>query len=122
VELPTFKWFLGGETNLAWNALDHHVAGGRGDHIALIYLNERGTRQTFTYAQLLTEVERVARALRALGISKGDRLTVYMPTSPEAIVLMLATVRIGAIHSVVFAGFGAARWAIASSRAARSWW
>jgi len=104
---PTFKWFVGAQTNLAYNALDYHVKRGWGGHAALIYLNERGERRIFTYAQLLYEVERVAAALRGLGIKKGDRLTVYMPTCPEAIILMLATVRIGAIHSVVFAGFGA---------------
>lgn len=104
---PTFKWFVGGQTNLAYNALDYHVKRGWGGHTALIYFNERGERRVFTYAQLLYEVERVAAALRGLGINKGDRLTVYMPTCPEAIILMLATVRIGAIHSVVFAGFGA---------------
>ena len=80
---------------------------GRGGHAALIYFNERGERVVQTYAQLLHEVKRVAAALRGLGIGKGDRLTIYMPPCPEAIVLMLATVRIGAIHSVVFAGFGA---------------
>ncbi|HET9361729.1 MAG TPA: acetate--CoA ligase [Vicinamibacterales bacterium] len=105
---PTFRWFSGAETNLAHNALDYHVARGRGAHTALVYLNERGERRTFTYAELLALVERVSAALRGLGIGKGDRLTIYMPTSPEAIALMLATVRIGAIHSVVFAGFGAA--------------
>src|SRR3954454_2257911 len=104
---PTFRWFVGGETNLAWNALDHHVAHGRAGHAALIYFNERGERQTFTYAQLLHEVKRAASALRAVGIGRGDRVTLYMPTTPEAIVLMLAIVRIGAIHSIVFAGFGA---------------
>jgi acetyl-CoA synthetase len=104
---PTFKWFVGAQTNLAYNALDYHVKRGWGGHAALIYLNERGERRIFTYAQLLYEVERVAGALRGLGIKKGDRLTIYMPTCPEAIILMLATVRIGAIHSVVFAGFGA---------------
>jgi acetyl-CoA synthetase len=104
---PTFRWFIGGQTNLAWNALDRHVEQGRGAHTALIYFNERGERRTFTYTELLAEVTRAAAALRALGIGKGDRLTIYMPTCPEAIVLMLATVRIGAIHSVVFAGFGA---------------
>jgi acetyl-CoA synthetase len=104
---PTFRWFIGAETNLAYNALDHHVAAGRGDHLALVYLNERGERRTFTYTQLLDQVTRAAAALRALGIGRGDRLTIYMPTCPEAIILMLATVRIGAIHSVVFAGFGA---------------
>ena len=104
---PTFRWFIGAETNLAFNALDHHVARGRGGHAALIYINERGERAVYTYAQLLFEVKRLAASLRALGLRKGDRITIYMPTSAEAIMLMLATVRIGAIHSVVFAGFGA---------------
>jgi acetyl-CoA synthetase len=104
---PTFRWFIGAETNLAYNALDHHVANGRGGHTALIYLNERGDRATYTYDEVLTDVKRIAASLRALGIRKGDRLTIYMPISAEAIMLMLATVRIGAIHSVVFAGFGA---------------
>ena len=104
---PAFRWFVGGHTNLAFNALDHQVARGRGNHTALIYFNERGEQRRFTYASLLHEVERVAAALRALGIGKGDRVTVYMPTTPEAVMLMLAIVRIGAIHSVVFAGFGA---------------
>jgi acetyl-CoA synthetase len=104
---PTFRWFIGAHTNLAYNALDHHVANGRGAHTALIYFNERGEKQSFTFAELLERVTRTAAALRGLGLRKGDRLTIYMPTSAEAIVLMLATVRIGAIHSVVFAGFGA---------------
>jgi acetyl-CoA synthetase len=104
---PTFKWFVGAQTNLAYNALDHHVKHGWGGHTALIYLNERGERRVYTYAHLLHEVERVAAALRGMGIHKGDRITLYMPTCPEAIILMLAIVRIGAIHSVVFAGFGA---------------
>jgi acetyl-CoA synthetase len=104
---PTFRWFIGAETNLAYNALDRHVAAGAGDRTALIWLNENGERRLFTYAALLHEVDRVAASLRALGLGIGDRLTIYMPTCPEAIVLMLATVRIGAIHSVVFAGFGA---------------
>jgi len=103
---PTFQWFVGGKTNLAYNALDHHVKRGWGGHAALIYLNERGDRRVYTYASLLAEVRRAAAALRGLGIRKGDRLTLYMPTCPEAIILMLASVRIGAIHSVVFAGFG----------------
>jgi acetyl-CoA synthetase len=103
---PTFRWFLGGRTNLAYNALDHHVKRGWGGHTALIYFNERGERRVFTYAMLLHEVERAAAALRGMGIQQGDRLTIYMPTCPEAIMLMLATVRIGAIHSIVFAGFG----------------
>jgi len=103
---PTFRWFVGAQTNLAYNALDVHVKQGWGGHTALIYLNERGERQLFTYAKLLHDVEKTSAALRGMGISKGDRVTVYMPTCPEAIILMLAVVRIGAIHSVVFAGFG----------------
>ncbi|HSJ85577.1 MAG TPA: acetate--CoA ligase [Anaerolineales bacterium] len=103
---PNFRWFVGAQTNLAYNALDVHVKQGWGGHTALIYLNERGERRLFTYAKLLHDVEKTAAALRGMGISKGDRLTIYMPTCPEAIILMLATVRIGAIHSVVFAGFG----------------
>jgi acetyl-CoA synthetase len=106
-EHPSFRWFVGGETNLAHSALDHHVANDRGGHAALVYANERGERRVFTYAQLLNEVERLAAALRGLGVAKGDRITIYMPTCPEAIALMLAAVRIGAIHCVVFAGFGA---------------
>ena len=104
---PSFRWFVGAQTNLAYNCLDHHVASGRGDSTALIYVNELGERREFTYRELTAEVERVAAGLRALGMDKGDCLTIYMPTSPEAITAMLATVRIGAIHSVVFAGFGA---------------
>jgi len=106
-EASSFTWFAGGRTNLSFNALDRHVAAGRGNARALIALDERGGRRSLTYAELLAEVERVAAGLRGLGISKGDRLTIYMPTSVEAIVAMLATVRIGAIHCVVFAGFGA---------------
>src|SRR5512138_2071615 len=106
-ERPSFRWFVGGETNLAHGALDRHVAAGRGGQAALVYANERGERRVLTYAQLLHEVERLAAALRGLGLGKGDRITIYMPTCPEAIALMLAAVRIGAIHCVVFAGFGA---------------
>ncbi|MBV8281071.1 MAG: AMP-binding protein, partial [Candidatus Eremiobacteraeota bacterium] len=104
---PTFKWFVGARTNLSHNALDYHVNRGWGGHAALVYLNERGERRVYTYAHLLYEVERAAAALRGMGINQGDRITLYMPTCPEAIILMLAAVRIGAIHSVVFAGFGA---------------
>jgi acetyl-CoA synthetase len=104
---PTFRWYVGGRTNLALNCVDRHVAAGRAGHTALVYVNERGERRLYSYAQLRYEVRRAAAALRGLGIDKGDRLTIYMPTCPEAIMLMLAAVRIGAIHSVVFAGFGA---------------
>ena len=106
-EYPAFRWFVGAKTNIAYNALDRHVERGWGGHAALIYANERGERRVFTYSQLKYEVERVAAALRGMGIQKGDRITIYMPVSPEAVMLMLASARIGAIHSVVFAGFGA---------------
>ncbi|MDQ7030161.1 MAG: acetate--CoA ligase [Ardenticatenia bacterium] len=102
-----YRWFIGGETNLSYNALDRHVERGWGGHTALVYANERGERRLFTYAQLHREVERLAAALRGLGVQKGDRITIYMPVCPEAITLMLAAVRVGAIHIVVFAGFGA---------------
>lgn len=105
-EKPTFRWFVGAETNLCYNALDRHVLDERGDASALVYVNERGDRESYTYAKLLDMVKHTAAALRGMGIERGDRLTIYMPTCIEAIVLMLATVRIGAIHSVVFAGFG----------------
>jgi len=105
-DFPFFRWFEGGLTNLAHSALDHHVQRGRGGQTALVSANERGERRLFTYAQLRYEVARVAAALRGMGIGKGDRITIYMPTFPEAILLMLAAVRIGAIHVVVFAGFG----------------
>ncbi|HEX7253421.1 MAG TPA: AMP-binding protein, partial [Thermoanaerobaculia bacterium] len=104
---PTFRWFSGGKTNLAWNAVDRHVEAGRGGHAALVAVNERGERRVFTFGQLKHEVTRVAAALRGMGVRKGDRVTIYMPTMPEAIFVMLAAVRIGAIHVTVFAGFGA---------------
>ena len=104
---PHFSWFRGGTTNISHNALDRPVALGRGDHVALIALNERGGRETRTYSALLAEVKRTAAALRGLGVGRGDRVTIYMPTCIESIVAMLAATRIGAIHLVVFAGFGA---------------
>ncbi|HEY8488947.1 MAG TPA: acetate--CoA ligase [Thermaerobacter sp.] len=107
-EPPSFRWFVGGLTNLAYNALDVHLERDWGGHAALIALNERGERQVFTYAQLAHQVRRVAAALRGLGVQRGDRVAIYMPTIPEAIATMLACARIGAIHMVVFAGFGSA--------------
>ncbi len=104
---PTFRWYVGGRTNLAYNCLDHHVARGWGGHAALIAEDERGGRAVYTYAQLLDLVEQLSAALRGLGIGAGDRVAIYMPTCPEAIALMLAATRIGAVHMVVFAGFGA---------------
>jgi acetyl-CoA synthetase len=106
-EPPTFRWYRGGLSNLAYNCVDHHVNSGRGDRTALITENERGERRTLTYAQLLAQVQRVSAALRGIGINKGDRVAIYMPTSAEAIVLMLGAIRIGAVIIVIFAGFGA---------------
>jgi len=103
---PQFKWFVGGRTNLSYNCVDRHIENGRGGHAALIYENERGERRVLTYHQLWTQVKAVAAALRGLGVARGDRVAIYMPTTPEAIVAMLACTRIGAIHLVVFAGFG----------------
>jgi acetyl-CoA synthetase len=104
---PTFRWFIGAQTNLCYNCLDYHVEHGRGGQAALIAQDERGERQVYTYAQLLHAVKQAAAALRGLGIKKGDRVAIYMPTCPEAITIMLACTRIGAIHVVIFAGFGA---------------
>jgi acetyl-CoA synthetase len=101
-----FRWFIGGEINLAYNCVDRHVEAGQGGRAALICQDERGGRNVLTYAQLRHEVKATAAALRGLGVAKGDRVGVYMATCREAIVLMLACMRIGAIHLVVFAGFG----------------
>jgi len=103
---PTFRWFVGGETNLAFNCLDAHVIAGEGDRIALITENERGERQERTYAELLEEARAIGRGLRGMGIGRGDRIAIYMPTCEEAIALMLGAIRIGVVIIVIFAGFG----------------
>ena len=105
--VPAFRWFIGGETNIAWGCLDAQVEQGNGGRGALIALDELGGRRVYTYAQLLRQVERIAASLRAIGVGRGDRVAIYMPTNFEAIALMLACTRIGAIHLVIFAGFGA---------------
>lgn len=103
-----FRWFKGGKTNLSYNCLDYHVEQGLGNKAALIYeTGEKDVTRVLTYNQLLHKVKEFASTLRAFGIEKGDRVTIYMPQCPEAIIAMLACTRIGAIHSVVFAGFGA---------------
>jgi propionyl-CoA synthetase len=105
---PYYRWFAGGMLNTCYNALDLHVDRGRGKQRALVYDSPvTGTLATFTYAELRDEVARVAGALRRQGIVKGDRVVIYMPMVPEAIVAMLACARIGAVHSVVFGGFAA---------------
>ena len=104
---PFYRWFAGGELNTCYNCLDRHVEAGRGDQAALIYDSPvtGGTQKTYTYAELTDEVARVAGALKAEGVEKGDRVVIYMPMVPEAAIAMLACARLGAIHSVVFGGF-----------------
>jgi propionyl-CoA synthetase len=105
---PFYRWFVGGMLNTCYNALDLHVDRGRGKQAALIYDSPvTGTVKRFTYRELRDEVARCAGMLRAQGIAKGDRVIVYMPMVPEAVIAMLACARIGAIHSVVFGGFAA---------------
>jgi acetyl-CoA synthetase len=104
---PNFSWYKGATTNLAYNCLERNIDNGRGNHPAIIWENGEGfPSRSLTYSQLLDEVKRFANALKALGVNRGDRVTIYMPMVPEAAIAMLATVRIGAIHSVVFGGFG----------------
>jgi acetyl-CoA synthetase len=104
---PNFSWFKGGTINISHNCLEYQIKKGRGNHAAIIYENGEGLpTRVLTYNQLLHNVEKFASALKALGVSKGDRVTIYMPMVPEAAIAMLATTRIGAIHSVVFGGFG----------------
>jgi propionyl-CoA synthetase len=104
---PFARWFVGGRTNLCHNAVDRHLAT-RADQPALIYVStETGAQATYTYRELHTEVNRCAAVLRAEGVARGDRVLLYMPMIPEAVFAMLACVRIGAIHSVVFGGFAA---------------
>ena len=106
-QVPAFRWFSGGETNLSFACLDAQVAQGHGGRAALIALDELGGQRVYTYAQLLRRVEQIAASLRAIGVGRGDRVAIYMPTNFEAIALMLACARIGAVHLVIFAGFGA---------------
>lgn len=108
---PDFTWFKGGMTNVAHNCLENNIAKGRGNHAAIIYESGEGLpTRVLTYSQLLHEVKHFASALKALGVNKGDRVTIYMPMVPEAAIAMLASARIGAIHSVVFGGFGHGAW------------
>src|SRR5689334_353713 len=105
---PFARWFVGAEVNTCHNALDRHVAGGRGQQTALIYDSPvTDTRRRFTYAELRDLVARFAGALKAQGVGRGDRVLIYMPMVPEAVIAMLASARLGAVHSVVFGGFAA---------------
>ena len=104
---PYAKWFIGGKINASVNALDRHVAAGRGERIAFHFEGEPGDTRTITYSQMLEDVSQAAHALTELGVGSGDRVAIYMPMIPEAAVAMLACARIGAVHSVVFGGFSA---------------
>jgi acetyl-CoA synthetase len=102
---PFYKWFIGGKTNIVLNAIDRHVATWRKNKLALIWEGEKGDVRTYSYHALAREVCRFANALKSMGVAKGDRVTIYMPRIPETVIAMLATAKIGAVHSVVYGGF-----------------
>ncbi|MEN9608529.1 MAG: acetate--CoA ligase, partial [Actinomycetota bacterium] len=102
---PVARWFDDGELNVSYNCLDRHVIEGRGDRVALYFEGEPGDRREITYAELTDEVKKAANVLTSLGVVRGDRVAIYMPMIPEAVITMLAVARLGAIHSVVFGGF-----------------
>ncbi|HIQ49394.1 MAG TPA: acetate--CoA ligase [Aquifex aeolicus] len=116
---PYAKWFVGAKTNITYNCLDRHVKNGKRNKVAYIYIDENDNERKITYGELLELVNRIANGLKSLGVKKGDRVSIYMPTTIEAIATMLACARIGAIHSVVFAGFseGALRTRIEDAKA-----
>ncbi|KBU99057.1 acetyl-CoA synthetase Acs, partial [Mycobacterium tuberculosis NRITLD12] len=106
---PFAKWFVGGELNVAYNCVDRHVEAGHGDRVAIHWEGEPvGDRRTLTYSDLLAEVSKAANALTDLGLVAGDRVAIYLPLIPEAVIAMLACARLGIMHSVVFGGFTAA--------------
>ena len=104
-DYPTFQWFLGAQCNITHNCLDRHLNSPTKNKAALIWLGEDGTERVFTYGRLAQLVNKFANGLKSLGIGKGDRVVIYMPLTPEGAIAMLACARIGAIHSVVYAGF-----------------
>ena len=106
-EPPFAQWFIGGKLNASYNCLDRHVLHGLGERVALIFEGEPGDSKEITYRELLSEVKKCANALLELGVVDGDRVAIYMPMIPEAVIAMLACARIGAPHSVVFGGFSA---------------
>ncbi|MBF6216427.1 acetate--CoA ligase, partial [Nocardia puris] len=107
-DAPVAKWFVGGQLNVAYNCVDRHVADGYGDKVAIQWVGEPGDTRALTYKDLLAEVSRTANYLTDLGLTAGDRVAIFMPMVPEAIVAMLACARLGLTHSVVFAGFSPA--------------
>lgn len=107
-EAPFYKWFVGGQTNIVTNAIDRHLDGPRKNKLALLWQSEDGTEtRTFSYFSLNRAVTKMANVLKALGVRKGDRVTIYLPRIPEVFFAMLACAKIGAVHSVIFAGFSA---------------
>lgn len=104
---PVARWFADGQINVAYNCLDRHVLAGNGDRVALYWEGEPGDTRSFTYAELTREVKLAANMLAGLGIGQGDRVAIYLPVIPEAVIAMLAIARLGAIHSVIFGGFSA---------------
>ena len=106
-QAPFAKWFIGGKINASYNCLDRHVLEGRGERIAFYFEGEPGDSRAITYAQMLKDVKKATNALIELGVKAGDRVAIYMPMIPEAVVAMLACARLGAAHSVVFGGFSA---------------
>ncbi|MDO8336768.1 MAG: acetate--CoA ligase [Microcella sp.] len=104
---PFARWFHDGELNVAYNCLDRHVEAGNGDRVAIHWEGEPGDSRSITYAELTAEVKRAANMLADLGVGQGDRVAIYLPMIPEAVVSMLAVARLGAIHSVIFGGFSA---------------
>ncbi len=105
---PFYKWFVGGKTNIVHNCIDRHLKGWRKNKLALIWESEDGREnRTFSYFSINREVHKMANVLKAMGVTKGDRVTIYLPRIPEIVFAMLACAKIGAVHSVVFAGFSA---------------
>ncbi|GAB04987.1 acetate--CoA ligase [Gordonia amarae] len=104
---PVANWFVGGKLNVAYNCVDRHVAAGKGDRVAIHWVGEPGDSRDITYAQLQAEVSKAANYFSSIGLVAGDRVAIYMPMVPEALISMLACARLGLTHSVVFAGFSA---------------
>ena len=115
---PHAQWFVGGELNASVNCVDRHIHGPRRNKAALVWEGEPGDRRTFTYWDLYREVNLAANMLKHLGVQKGDRVAIYLPMIPEAVIAMLACARIGAVHTVIFGGFSPTRCATASTTAA----
>nr|MBA3753446.1 AMP-binding protein [Nitrospira sp.] len=104
---PWAKWFVGATCNIAYNCLDRHANTWRRNKVAVMWVGENDEERIFTYGELFRQVNRCANALKALGLQKGDRVTIYLPKIPEQVIAMLACARIGVIHSVVYSGFSA---------------